>query len=140
MSRHGVTYWSENESHFTELDAWMAEYDKYSKLTKIRAFKRYRIWKCFKVWRKSIQWKKYSEARKFIKENLFFAMPALAKALLQIRDETEKLNQLDFVDISVIEDWQLLYFMERQMEACDSLRTKLVEYHQTVRELLRKFV
>lgn len=36
MSRHGVTYWSETESYFTELDAWMEEYDRYSRISKVR--------------------------------------------------------------------------------------------------------
>lgn len=35
MSRHGVTYWSDSENNFTELEEWMGEFDKYSKLIKV---------------------------------------------------------------------------------------------------------
>lgn len=90
------------------------------------------------MWRKSIQWKKYSEARKFLKENLFFAIPALARALLDIRKSIVDLDGFDFVDITRIDSWKLIYFIERQIESCDALRMKLLEYHTTTKELVCK--
>lgn len=79
------------------------------------------------------------EAKKFLVENLFVAMPALGSALLQIRDKINTLDKMDFVDTSVIENWSLIYFMERQSDACNVLRQKLIEFHKDVRELLRKY-
>lgn len=79
------------------------------------------------------------EAKKFLVENLFVAMPALGSALLQIRDKINTLDKMDFVDTSVIENWSLIYFMERQSDACNVLRQKLIEFHIDVRELLRKY-
>uniref|UniRef100_A0A336LHG4 CSON012522 protein n=1 Tax=Culicoides sonorensis TaxID=179676 RepID=A0A336LHG4_CULSO len=136
MSRHGITYWSATESNFTELDVWMDEFEQYTKLMKINIFKKYRLWKSFKVWLKSIQRRKFNNARQFIAENLFIVTPALGSALLEIRTKINDLNQKDFVDISVIENWSIVYFMERQVDACDILRTELTEYHKEVRELL----
>lgn len=79
------------------------------------------------------------EAKKFLVENLFVAMPALGSALLQIRDKINTLDKMDFVDTSVIENWSLIYFMERQSDACNVLRQKLIEFHKDVRELLREY-
>lgn len=35
ISRHGVTYFSVDECHFTELDVWEREYEQYQKLLKV---------------------------------------------------------------------------------------------------------
>lgn len=91
------------------------------------------------MWSKSIQRKKFIEAKRYLEENLFVAIPALGAALLAIRKKINDLNQKDFVDISVIENWSIVYFMERQVDACDSLRTELNEYHKEVRELLCEY-
>lgn len=35
ISRHGVTYFSAEECHFTKLDIWEREYEQYQKLIKV---------------------------------------------------------------------------------------------------------
>lgn len=35
LSRHGVTYWSNSENHFTKLDIWLNEYYLYCNLIKV---------------------------------------------------------------------------------------------------------
>lgn len=72
----------------------------YCKITKIPSFYNFRIWKGFKVWQKTIKWKKYNDAKRFLEDNLFYAIPPLAKCLLTLRREFCRLREIKFVEIT----------------------------------------
>lgn len=66
------------------------------------------------------------------------ATPALARALMEIIATIVKLSENDFVNIEQIEDWRLIYFIDRQVDSCEALRTNLSEYQDKIRELICK--
>lgn len=137
-SRHGVTLWSESENVFTDLDEWLAEYDKYKTLMKIKLFHCYRIWKSFKNWYSNIKIKKFTIAQRNLEENLFIAIPPLGAALLELKDRLNKLRRLKFVQCDVIENWHLFYFLEKQMILYEETRDKIIQFRKDVKSLLCK--
>ncbi|CAD7077293.1 unnamed protein product [Hermetia illucens] len=135
-SRYGVTFWSRNENHFTNLREWQKEFAMYCKITKIPSFYNFRIWKGFKVWQKTIKWKKYNDAKRFLEDNLFYAIPPLAKCLLTLRREFCRLREIKFVEITNIEEWHLFYFNESQMQFFEATRAELRKFRTHMRDHL----
>lgn len=130
ISKHGVTFWSPAENHFTALDEWYGEYLKFCQINKLKTFKKFRIMKTFRVWSKKIKRKKFNEARTFILENLFFANPNLHQTLLEIRKDYCDLILLKFTDITLLENWHLFYFIESQMAQFEETRDLLYAFHK----------
>lgn len=138
VSRHGVTYWSDTENHFTELDAWLAEYHNYLRLKEIPSFKYYRQAKAFRTWQRNIKWYKFESARQKISESAFIALPRLARALLTMQEEFVQLVAFRFFDVSVAENWHLPYFIETQMMTFERVRDLLHQLHEKMRRVLCK--
>lgn len=168
MSTCGVTYWSKTENHFTELNEWLKEFHIYCNIMKvvaqlliylfkiirnyhslftytflllfqIKLFANYRIWKGFKVWQKTIQWKKYLNARNYLEDNLFILTPILGKAILQLRIKYCQFIEMTFVDVNVIENWHLFYFIEAQMKVYEQTKNALIEYRKEMLNVLCKY-
>lgn len=138
VSRHGVTYWSDSENHFTALDAWLADYRKYRRLTELGFFKHYRLAKAFRLWLRNIQWYKYENARQKIAASAFVVLPRLARALLTMQDEYVQLVGFRFFDVSVSENWHLPYFIETQMTTFEQVRDLLQQLREKMRNVLCK--
>uniref|UniRef100_A0A6E8VFP2 AAA+ ATPase domain-containing protein n=1 Tax=Anopheles coluzzii TaxID=1518534 RepID=A0A6E8VFP2_ANOCL len=136
VSRHGVTYWSDSENHFTALDAWLADYRKYRRLTELGFFKHYRLAKAFRLWLRNIQWYKYENARQKIAASAFVVLPRLARALLTMQDEYVQLVGFRFFDVSVSENWHLPYFIETQMTTFEQVRDLLQQLREKMRNVL----
>ncbi|XP_073833430.1 dynein heavy chain at 16F isoform X2 [Musca autumnalis] len=136
MSRHGVTYWHLSENFFTPLLQWQQEFQQFLSIIKIRTFAVFRLWKGFKVWEKTVKWKKQSEARMHLQEHLFIAIPHLAKAILQLREEIVMLERSNFVNVSVIEDWHPFYFLEIQMKIYERLKLTFRDFRERTRKAL----
>lgn len=100
MSRHGVTFWSLSENYFTELHQWQREFQMYINIVKIKSFAMFRVWKGFKVWEKAVKWRKYDEAWVYLNEHLFYAIPHLANAALQLRSDFYRMKFLNFIDVT----------------------------------------
>lgn len=100
MSRHGVTYWHLSENFFTPLLQWQQEFQQFLSIIKIRTFAVFRIWKGFKVWEKTVKWKKQNQARLHLQENLFIAIPHLARAILKLRSEIVLLEKSNFINVT----------------------------------------
>uniref|UniRef100_A0A182FSK0 AAA+ ATPase domain-containing protein n=1 Tax=Anopheles albimanus TaxID=7167 RepID=A0A182FSK0_ANOAL len=136
VSRHGVTYWSDTENHFTELDAWLVEYHNYLRLKEIAFFKHYHQAKAFRTWHRNIKWYKFESARQKISESAFIALPRLARVLLTMQEELVQLVAFRFFDISVAENWHLPYFIETQMMTFERVRDLLHQLHEKMRRVL----
>ncbi|XP_050078309.1 dynein axonemal heavy chain 6 [Anopheles maculipalpis] len=136
VSRHGVTFWSDAENHFTELDGWLSDYRKYRKLTELGFFKHYRRAKAFRLWLRNIQWYKYENARQKIAASAFVVLPRLARALLTMQDEFVQLVGFRFFDVSVSENWHLPYFIETQMTTFEQVRDLLQQLREKMRTVL----
>ncbi|XP_052869496.1 dynein axonemal heavy chain 6 [Anopheles cruzii] len=136
VSRHGVTYWSDTENHFSDLDSWLADYRKYRRLTEIGFFKHYRRAKAFRIWQRNIKWYKYEGARQKIGVCAFIALPRLASALLTMQEEFVQLVGFRFFDVSVSENWHLPYFIETQMTTFEQVRDLLLQLHDKMRSVL----
>uniref|UniRef100_A0A182QLA9 Dynein heavy chain 6, axonemal n=1 Tax=Anopheles farauti TaxID=69004 RepID=A0A182QLA9_9DIPT len=136
VSRHGVTYWSDTENHFTELDVWLVDYRKYTRLTELGFFKNYRLAKAFRIWLRNIQWSKYENARQKIRSSAFVVLPRLARALLTMQDEYVQLVGFRFFDVSVSENWHLPYFIETQMTTFEQVRDLLQHLREKMRNVL----
>uniref|UniRef100_A0A182J3V6 Uncharacterized protein n=1 Tax=Anopheles atroparvus TaxID=41427 RepID=A0A182J3V6_ANOAO len=136
VSRHGVTYWSDTENHFTDIDAWLADYRKYRRVTELGFFKHYRRAKAFRIWQRNIQWYKYESARQKIGASAFIALPRLAKALLTMQEEYVQLVGFRFFDVSVAENWHLPYFIETQMTTFEQVRDLLHQLRDKMRNVL----
>ncbi|XP_065087185.1 dynein axonemal heavy chain 6 [Ochlerotatus camptorhynchus] len=136
VSRHGITYWSDTENQFSQLSEWLADYEKYKKITKLNFFGNYRCIKVFRQWRQNVKWAKYETARQTLSGSLFLVMPRLAKALLYMREQYEQLIHFRFFDVSVCENWHLPYFVETQMTTFEQVRDLLFNLNQKMREVL----
>ncbi|XP_030378328.1 dynein heavy chain 6, axonemal [Scaptodrosophila lebanonensis] len=121
ITRHGVTYWHCGENFFTPLLQWQQEFEQFLSIIQIRSFSIFRVWKGFKVWEKAVKWKKIFTARDFLENNLFIAIPHLAKATLKIRSEIVQLERLNFVNVTNIENWHPFYFLEMHMRIYENL-------------------
>lgn len=115
MSFHGVLQHRFGEQTFTHLDKWEAEYNMYCRLMMIKSFFHFRMWKAFYVWRKNVLYMKFAKAKKFVGENLFVLNPHLRKALLTIQNMIFYLTDSTFIDLTMIEDIPLFYFIEIQV-------------------------
>ncbi|XP_058822007.1 dynein axonemal heavy chain 6 [Topomyia yanbarensis] len=136
VSRHGVTYWSDAENHFSPLDAWLVDYAKYKTLSKLNFFRYYRYAKAFRQWRQNIKWEKYESARQTLSSSLFLVMPRLAQALLYMREQYMQLVHFRYFDVSVTENWHLPYFVETQMATFEQVRDLLIKLNKKLREVL----
>ncbi|XP_075157385.1 dynein heavy chain at 16F [Haematobia irritans] len=136
MSRHGVTYWHLSENFFTPLLQWQQEFQQFLSIIKIRTFAVFRLWKGFKVWEKTVKWKKQSEARSHLQEHLFIAIPQLAKAILKLREEIVFLEQSNFVNVTVMEEWHPFYFLEIQMKIYERLKQTFKDFRERTRNSL----
>ncbi|XP_001850815.2 dynein heavy chain 6, axonemal [Culex quinquefasciatus] len=135
-SRHGITYWSDTENHFSQLNDWLADYGKYKTLLQLSFFRNFRCAKAFRLWRRNIQWTKYENARQTLAGSLFLVMPRLAKALLYMREQYVGLVNFRFFDVSVAENWHLPYFVETQMTTFEQVRDLLINLTKKMREVL----
>lgn len=138
-SRHGITYWSDTENHFSQLNDWLDDYGKYKTLVQLNFFRNFRCAKAFRLWRRNIQWTKYENARQTLASSLFLAMPRLAKALLYMREQYVGLVNFRFFDVSVAENWHLPYFVETQMTTFEQVRDLLINLTKKMREVLCKY-
>ncbi|XP_055843876.1 dynein axonemal heavy chain 6 [Episyrphus balteatus] len=136
MSRHGVTFWSQGENYFTELNQWQREFQMYIHIVKIKSFAKFRMWKGFKVWEKTLKWRKYDEAYTYLSENLFYAIPHLASAALQLRSDFYQMQNLNFINVEVIEDWQPFYFMEIHMKIYEEMKMNLKYFRDKARKYI----
>ena len=58
LSLKGVTrILNGKESEFIVLDQWIADYEHYQQLSKIKTFNKFRMWKAFSEWRKNVKWR-----------------------------------------------------------------------------------
>lgn len=138
VSRHGITYWSDTENHFSQLNEWLEDYEKYKKLTKLNFFGNYRFAKAFCQWRQNVKRAKYETAKQMLAASLFLAMPRLAKALLYMREQYEQLIHFRYFDVSVCENWHLPYFVETQLTTYEQVRDLLFNLNKKMREVLCK--
>ncbi|XP_021708238.1 dynein heavy chain 6, axonemal [Aedes aegypti] len=136
VSRHGITYWSDTENHFSQLNEWLGDYEKYKKLTKLNFFGNYRFAKAFCQWRQNVKRAKYETAKQMLAASLFLAMPRLAKALLYMREQYEQLIHFRYFDVSVCENWHLPYFVETQLTTYEQVRDLLFNLNKKMREVL----
>ncbi|XP_055549943.1 dynein axonemal heavy chain 6 [Wyeomyia smithii] len=136
VSRHGVTYWSDAENHFSHLKDWVDDYEKYKTLSKLNFFRHYRRSKAFRTWRRNIKWAKYNAARQAFSASSFFAMPRLAKSLLYMREQYMQLIYFRFFDVSIMENWHLPYFVETQMVTYEQVRDLLIQLNIKLKEVL----
>lgn len=138
VSRHGITYWSDTENQFSQLNEWLTDYEKYKKIKKLNFFGNYRCIKVFRQWRQNVKWAKYETARQTLSGSLFLVMPRLAKALLYMREQYDQLIHFRFFDVSVCENWHLPYFVETQMTTFEQVRDLLFNLNKKMREVLCK--
>lgn len=124
-SRHGITYWSDTENQFSQLDEWLKDYNKYKTIRQLNFFRNYRYAKAFRQWRQNIKSTKYENAKQTLASKLFLVMPRLAKALLFMREQYVQLVHFKFFDVSVAENWHLPYFVETQMTTYEQVRDLL---------------
>jgi dynein heavy chain len=136
VSRHGVTYWSVSENHFTALDEWEADYKKYQKIRTIKVFAKYRIAKTFTFWWRTVKWEKYQKNRSTLEKELFIAIPTLVPAILQMRHEICNFIDFKFFDTIDKANWSLQYFLEVQINTCEQVRGLLVAYRQKMKDVL----
>lgn len=115
MSCDGVLQHIGEDAVFTRLDKWEAEYKMFCRLMKIKSFFYFRVWKAFYVWKKHISFEKFNNAKKFLKNNLFILNDFLRDALLNIQNMCSTLSTTTFTNTTVIEDFELFYFIEEQV-------------------------
>ncbi|XP_037937177.1 dynein heavy chain 6, axonemal [Teleopsis dalmanni] len=136
MSRHGVTHWHLDENFFTPLRQWQQEFQQFLSIIKVRTFANFRLWKGFKVWEKRVKWKKFNEAKLHLEDNLFIAIPQLGKAILKLRKEVVKLEKLNFINVTVIEDWHSFYFLELHMRIYEQMQEKFYYFRKETQAYL----
>ncbi|KAG5888365.1 hypothetical protein JTB14_033502 [Gonioctena quinquepunctata] len=136
MSSKGVMQHIGSEIIFTTLDKWEEEYQMYCRLMEIKTFFYFRRWKGFYVWRNNIIQRKLTTARKHLEENMLVLNPILRNGLLSIQEMCYKLVDITLTDIGIIQDMWLFYFIERQMEKLDMIKTRVDEYHVVAREVV----
>ncbi|KAH8299235.1 hypothetical protein KR044_006570, partial [Drosophila immigrans] len=132
VTRHGVTYWRVSENFFTPLNQWQQEFQQFLSIIQIRTFSIFRLWKGFKVWEMTIKWRKLNAARTHLQNNLFIAIPQLAKAILRMRSDIVVLERLSFVNIENIEEWHPFYFLELHMRIYEQLNYLFHEFRSYV--------
>ncbi|EDW82538.1 uncharacterized protein Dwil_GK25078 [Drosophila willistoni] len=136
VTRHGVTYWHCSENFFTPLNQWQQEFEQFLSIIQIRAFSIFRLWKGFKVWEKTVKWRKLNAARDYLQNNLFIAIPQLAKAILRMRSDIVQMERLNFVNISNIENWHPFYFLEMHMRIYEQLHRVFHDFREYVGKIL----
>lgn len=121
ISSKGVMQHAGGEMNFTSLDKWEAEYNMFCRLMRIKSFLHFRMWKAFYVWRKGLLYKKFSKAQKYLSENLFILTPDLCAGLLKIQTMCIAMIETAFTSVGVIENFQLIDFIDTQVEQRDIL-------------------
>ena len=139
MSRHGVTFWHLGENFFTPLSQWQQEFQMYLSIIKIRTFAVFRLWKGFKVWEKTVKWRKMEAAKTYLLDHLFIAIPHLARALLKLRSDLVFLQKLNFINVTVIEEWHPFYFLEIQMKIYEKNAATLKDFRKRTGKYLCKY-
>lgn len=82
------------------------------------------------MWSKTIKWRKFTSAQMYIEDNLYFANPCLNKTLLEIRRQYCELILHKFTDITLLDNWNLFYFIESQMAQFEQTRDFLYFFRQ----------
>lgn len=88
------------------------------------------------MWQKTVQWRKYLDAKKFLQNNLFTAIKPLAEAILHIRMEYCNFVNMNFVDVTQIENLELNEFFDAQMKTYTMTREFLFKFKENFTPIL----
>lgn len=140
VSLHGVTRLvGGDKAEFVELEQWIADYQHFKKLTKIKTFSKFHLWKAFTVWRKNVRSRKINSYEKSLEENLFILHKSLGPALLGIREECLSMSVSEqMVAIHPGETYTLDDFMTCHEGKMALVSVRLAQFHNNVKKLVRE--
>ncbi|VEL36855.1 unnamed protein product, partial [Protopolystoma xenopodis] len=103
----------------------------------IAIFANFRLWKAFTRWRKVIRCSKVEQCRRFLEENLFIANSSLRPALLNVREMCYRIGDMGLCKLERGRTYTLLEFLTSQVNQLNEVFTRLGEFRELVKEVVR---
>ncbi len=99
VSSNGIVHYISGETTFLTIPEWEREMRLYSKIKKIKFFKKYCMWKTFSSW-KTLVWRKMiMDTSDFLNKELFLLDDQLSKPLLEVWKVTQEIQRMDMLKI-----------------------------------------
>ncbi|KAA0194622.1 Dynein heavy chain 6 axonemal [Fasciolopsis buskii] len=138
LSRHGCTHMVANdEIEHISLERFEVEYKTFVEICKIPTFARFRLWKGFMRWRKVIRYTKMEQCRRFLRDNLYIANSCLRPALLNVREMCYRISDMGLCKMEKGRTYTLLEFLTNQVNQLNEVCTRLCEFRELVKEVVR---
>ncbi|CAH8497721.1 unnamed protein product, partial [Dicrocoelium dendriticum] len=138
LSLHGCTHiTTTDEIEYVPLDRFESEYKAFMEIRKIPTFARYRLWKGFIRWRKVIRYAKMDQCRRHLRDNLYIANSSLRPALLNVREMCYRISDMGLCKLEKGKTYTLLEFLTNQVNQLNEVCTRLSEFRELVKEVVR---
>ncbi|TGZ67987.1 hypothetical protein CRM22_004505 [Opisthorchis felineus] len=138
LSLHGCTHVVINdETEHISLERFETEYKTFMNICKIPTFARFRLWKGFTRWRKVIRYMKMDQCRRHLRDNLYIANSSLRPALLNVREMCYRISDMGLCKLEKGKTYTLLEFLTNQVNQLNEVCTRLCEFRELVKEVVR---
>ncbi|OON20089.1 dynein heavy chain, region 2 [Opisthorchis viverrini] len=138
LSLHGCTHVVTNdETEHISLERFETEYKTFMNICKIPTFARFRLWKGFTRWRKVIRYMKMDQCRRHLRDNLYIANSSLRPALLNVREMCYRISDMGLCKLEKGKTYTLLEFLTNQVNQLNEVCTRLCEFRELVKEVVR---
>jgi len=137
LSSDGITHFVDSHAEFTSRNGWDREFQVYSKIERIRFFRRFRIFKNFNMWKKNIKRGKASAAAEKLQDKLFLLNLTLSSSLLDVRDMCIDLNSNSLVFVDPELTYTLDLFSSTQKDHQEMLHSKIIQFSDQATQRVR---